>query len=150
MTMQGIRAVPSTRAAGTRLQRAGFDRLLADAPRLDFRAGTELYAEHGVAGRAYYVHRGEIALWLATEHGNEIEVGYRGRGTIAGFETLLASRYNSSARAATDVQASVLRRADLDRLVRETPELASWLSTLLMEEITRLRQQVLDVGARSV
>ena len=124
------------------LPAGALERVLAEATRLEIRAGTTFYgdAEHG---QGVLVVGGLMRLYLASAEGRQVTVRYARPGDVVGTAALVGGPSPANAQALTDVSLLTLRLRTLQDLGRTDARVA-WA---IAEEVTRRLYDTLEVVA---
>ncbi|MGB3763325.1 MAG: Crp/Fnr family transcriptional regulator [Ornithinimicrobium sp.] len=129
---------PPLDAAGDALWRA----IAGRGTRVRVRSGT-LMLHHGEGGtHCYAVVSGEVLVSTTTRQGATVVLGRRGPGTVIGeLAALDAAPRSATATARTDVTAVTLTASELEKLLRDRPDLA-------IAELRRLGRQLRTLTER--
>ena len=124
------------------LPAGALERVLAEATRLEIRAGTTFYgdAEHG---QGVLVVGGLMRLYLASAEGRQVTVRYARPGDVVGTAALVGGPSPANAQALTDVSLLTFRLRTLQDLGRSDARVA-WA---IAEEVTRRLYDTLEVVA---
>ncbi|TAK25900.1 MAG: cyclic nucleotide-binding domain-containing protein [Myxococcaceae bacterium] len=102
-----------------------------------FALGEALFREDDAGDSLFILLDGEVVVDIRGPRGEALRVGRLGPGDVLGEQACLdPARRSATVTAASDALALELTRAELDRMSRELPRVASLLLGVILHELT--------------
>ncbi|MBK6530469.1 MAG: cyclic nucleotide-binding domain-containing protein [Deltaproteobacteria bacterium] len=102
-----------------------------------FAGGEALFREDDAGASLFILLDGEVVVDIRGPRGEPLRVGRLGHGDVIGEQACLdPSRRSATVTATSDTLALELTRAELDRMSRELPRVASLLLGVIIHELT--------------
>ncbi|MFW5941393.1 MAG: Crp/Fnr family transcriptional regulator [bacterium] len=99
----------------------------------------------------FLLKKGRVQLYRLTAEGKKIVVATLGPGAIFGEMSLVGQgMYNTFAEAADECVLCVMSRADVERLMREKPQVALRIVEAMGKRLTQMERQLEEVAFKSI
>lgn len=125
-----------------------FDRQLSMTSRP---AGNVFYMPEETGEVLFLLKQGTVQLYRLSPEGKKIVVATLGPGTVFGEMSLVGQgMHNTFAEAVDQCKLCVMSRADVERLMREKPQVAFRIVEALGKRLVQMERQLEDVAFRSI
>lgn len=115
------------------------------------RKGQIIYAQEEQAQRLFLLKRGRVYIYRLTQSGKRLALEIIEPGTFFGEMPLLGETLrNAYAETAVDSALCVMSRADIERVIREWPEVAFRIIEVLGQRLTLYQARLEEFAYRSV
>jgi CRP-like cAMP-binding protein len=109
------------------------------------------YTPHDRSEKLFVLWKGRVRIYRTTDGGREFTLATVEAGTVFGEMALTAQQMQEAyAQAMEPSELSVMRRADLERLILEKPEVGLQISHLLSERLRRYETRLEDITLKGV
>ena len=113
--------------------------------------GQVFYAPGDESEALFLLKRGKVRIYRATPEGGEFTLAVVEAGTMFGEMSLTAQRMREAyAEAVEPSDICVLRREDLERIVRSNPDVGLAMMRVLSERLRDCEERLEDVGLKDV
>jgi CRP-like cAMP-binding protein len=113
--------------------------------------GEIFYTPQDRSERLFVLWKGRVRIYRTTDGGREFTLATVEAGTVFGEMALTAQQMQEAyAQAMEPSELSVMRRADLERLMLEKPEVGLQISHLLSERLRRYETRLEDITLKGV
>lgn len=114
-------------------------------------AGKVFYMPEESGEVLFLLKKGRVQLYRLSPEGKKIVVATLGPGAIFGEMSLVGQgMHNTFAEAADECILCVMSRADIERLMREKPQVAMRIVETLGKRLTEMEQQLEEVAFKSL
>lgn len=118
---------------------------------LHFEQGETLYAPGDTSEALFLLKRGRVRVYKLEADGSEFTLAVVKPGTIFGEMALTAQRLRGAyAEAVEPSDVCILKREDVERLVREHPDVGLKIIRVLSERLRLCENRLEDIGLKSV
>lgn len=132
---QTLKAIPLFKE----LENADLDLITALLQQISFAKGQTIFKQGDIGDAMYLVESGQVVVW-DEEAGQAL--AYLGPGSFVGeIALLLTEPRSASLRVAIDADLYILKRADFDRLLKQRPEIAVYMSRELGQRLVKTSKQ---------
>jgi CRP-like cAMP-binding protein len=115
------------------------------------RKGHVIYRQEDAAGTLFLIKRGRVRLSRLTPDGKTLELAVLEAGTFFGEMPLFGMRMrNAFAEAVEDSTLCVMSETDVERLIREHPQVALRMLGILSQRLAAYEARLEDMAYRSV
>jgi CRP-like cAMP-binding protein len=126
------------------------ERLNGQLPDVHLKRGEIFYTPKDCSERLFVLWKGRVRVYKMTEQ-REFTLAVVEAGTVFGEMALTAQRLQEAyAQAMQESEVSVIRRADLERLILEKPEVGLQIVHLLSERLRRYETRLEDVTLKDI
>lgn len=133
------------------LSREQIEELIQRILDLHFEQGETLYAPGDASEALFLLKRGRVRVYKLEGDGSEFTLAVVKPGTIFGEMALTAQRLRGAyAEAMESTDVCILKREDVERLVREHPDVGLKMISVLSERLRLCENRLEDVGLKSV
>lgn len=133
------------------LSREQIEGLLQRIPDTHFEQGQTLYAPGDRSEALFLLKRGRVRVYKLDQDGGEFTLAVVEAGTIFGEMALTAQRLRGTyAEAMEPADVCILKREDVERLVREHPDVGLEMIRVLSERLRLCENRLEDVGLKGV
>lgn len=114
-------------------------------------AGNVFYMPEETGEVLFLLKKGTVQLYRLTPEGKKIVVATLGPGSLFGEMSLIGQGMHSTfAEAVDECKLCVMSRPDVERLMREKPQVALRIVEALGERLVQMERQVEDVAFKSI
>lgn len=114
-------------------------------------AGNVFYMPDETGEVLFLLKKGAVQLYRLSPEGKKIVVATLGPGTVFGEMSLVGQgMHNTFAEAVDECKLCVMSRADVERLMREKPQVAFRIVEALGKRLVQMEQQLEDVAFKSI
>jgi CRP-like cAMP-binding protein len=118
-------------------------RLAAMLKEKTFSRGEKIYGEGEPDGQFYIIRRGQVSISRTIREGQRQNLGNLGQGMYFGLISLIDGQpHSATARAKTDAELWMLKKADFDRLARENPACGIKILGVLVQSLCQYMRQI--------
>ena len=115
------------------------------------RSGKIFYMPEDSGEVLFLLKKGRVQLYRIAPNGKKIVVSTLGPGAIFGEMSLVGhGMHNTFAEAADECILCVMSRSDVERLMREKPDVAFRFVQAMGERVTQLEEQLEDIAFKSI
>lgn len=133
------------------LSKGEIKQLNGQLPDRRLQRGEIFYTPEDRSERLFILQKGRVRVYQMTPQGREFTLAVVETGTIFGEMALTAQRLQGAyAQALEPSQLSMMRRADLERLILEKPEVGLQITRILSERLHRYEIRLGDVTLKDV
>ena len=114
-------------------------------------AGNVFYMPEETGEVLFLLKKGTVQLYRLSPEGKKIVVATLGPGSLFGEMSLMGQgMHNTFAEAVNECKLCVMSRADVERLMREKPQVAFRIVEALGERLVQMEQQLEDVAFKTI
>lgn len=114
-------------------------------------AGKIFYMPEDTGEVLFLLKKGRVQLYRMAPNGKKIVVAVLGPGSVFGEMSLVGQgMHNTFAEAVDDCVLCVMSQTDVDRLVREKPEVMYRIMQMLGDRVTHLESRLEDIAFKSI
>ncbi|MDQ3943462.1 MAG: Crp/Fnr family transcriptional regulator [Actinomycetota bacterium] len=133
------------------LSREQIEEVLRQIPDAHFEQGQILYAPEDRSEALFLLKRGRVRIYKLDRDGREFTLDAVEAGTIFGEMALTAQRlWGAYAEATEPTDVCILKSRDVERLVREHPDVGLKMIRVLSERLRLCENRLEDIGLKSV
>lgn len=133
------------------LSQEQIEELLQWIPDVHFEQGQIIYTPEDQSEALFLLKTGRVRIYRLDPKGNELTLAVVGAGTIFGEMALTAQRLPGAYAEATEpAYVCILKRKDVERLVREYPEVGLKMMQVLSERLRLYENRLEDIGLKRV
>ncbi len=133
------------------LSQEQIEELLQQLPDIHFEQGQILYAPEERSEALFLLKRGRVRIYKLDQEGREFTLDAVEAGTIFGEMALTAQRlWGAYAEATEPSDVCILKSQDVERLVREHPDIGLKMIRVLSERLRLCENRLEDIGLKSV
>lgn len=115
------------------------------------RAGKIFYMPEDSSEVLFLLKKGRVQLYRLAPNGKKLVVAVLGPGAIFGEMSLVGQgMHNTFAEAVDDCVLCVMGRHDVERLLREKPDVAFRFMETMSERVTQLEEHLEDIAFKSI
>ncbi len=133
------------------LSQEQIEELLQRLPDFSFEQGQLLYTPEEPSEALFLLKRGRVRIYTLDQKGREFTLAICEDGTFFGEMTLTSQQlWGAYAEAMEPVNVCILKRKDVERLVREHPDVGLKMLQILGERLRLYENRLEDIGLKSV
>ncbi len=133
------------------LSQEQIEEALQRIPDAHFEQGQILYAPEDRSEALFLLKRGRVRIYKLDQHGREFTLAVVEAGTIFGEMAFTAQRlWGAYTEAIEPTNVCILKNEDVERLVREHPDVGLKMIRVLSERLRLCENRLEDIGLKSV
>ncbi len=133
------------------LSQEQIEELLQRLPDVHFERGQIIYAPEDRSEALFLLKTGRVRIYRLDPKGDEFTLAVVGAGTIFGEMALTAQRLPGAYAEATEpAYVCILKSEDVERIVREHPDVGLKMMQVLSERLRLYENRLEDIGLKSV
>ena len=133
------------------LSQEQIEELIERLPDAHFEQGQIFYGPEDRSEALFLLKRGRVRIYRLDQYGREFTLAMVEAGTIFGEMALTGQRLPGAyAEAAEPTLVCILKREDVERLVREYPDVGLKMIAVLSERLRLYENRLEDIGLKSV
>ena len=133
------------------LSQEQIEEALQRIPEAHFEQGQILYAPEDRSEVLFLLKRGRVRIYKLDQHGREFTLAVVEAGTMFGEMAFTAQRlWGAYAEAIEPTNVCILKHEDVERLVREHPDVGLKMIRVLSERLRLCENRLEDIGLKSV